>query len=79
MWKKVLAALCVPVVLALTLSIPYSLRKTLARMSSGDDASYQGGYIFGAFVGMAGVVLAIFFLSRWIIRTFKGARQEQRP
>lgn len=41
MWRKVLAVLCVPVVLLLATSIPYALHSTSAQLRPEADTGYM--------------------------------------
>jgi hypothetical protein len=70
MWRKVLAVLCVPVVLLLATSIPYALHSTGAQLRPEAGTGYMAAYLFGMTLGLAVTVLVVFFLSRWIMRTF---------
>ncbi len=74
MWKKALAILCIPVVLLLALSIPSTFVSTLGQLHDGAPAAFRGGYLFGMALGFLLTAAAIFFLSRWIIRTL-GAKK----
>ncbi len=71
MWKRILAILCIPVVLLLFMSIPYSFRTTLAQLGSHESQAFRGGYYFGMVIGFTITALAIFFLGRWILRTLR--------
>lgn len=71
MWRKILAALCVPVVVLLAWSIPATLRTTLAQLRPGASTGYKAGYLIGMSLACAVTVLVIFFLSRWILRSFR--------
>lgn len=75
MWRKILAALCVPVVVVLALSIPTALRTTVAQLRPGASTGYKVGYLVGMTLAFAVTVLVIFFLSRWIVRSFRKPRQ----
>lgn len=71
MWKRVLAVLCIPVVLLLFMSIPYSFRSTLGHLNSGESQAFRGGYYVGMIIGFIITASAIFFLGRWIMRTLR--------
>jgi len=71
MWLKILAVLCVPVVVVLALSIPYALSGSLSRLPAHSSAGYKAGYLFGVFLAFAVTALVVLLLSRWIFRTFR--------
>jgi len=74
MWKKLLAVVCIPVVLILALSVPYAVRSTAAKMPQ-EPSGYRTGYIIGSMIGMAITLLVIFFLGRWILRTLNDRKR----
>lgn len=75
MWRKVLAVLCVPVVLLFLASgIPYAVNSTIAQLRPEAVAGSKVAYLFGMTLGLAVTVLVVFFLSRLLIRTFRKHR-----
>lgn len=70
MWKKLLAAICIPVVFFFTLAMLPGTLTSLGKMGDGTTA-YRISYLLGNLLAMTAWGAVMFLWWRWIVRTLR--------